>query len=81
MDKLECEVGSFSYGPVERAITRFYDMGFASSSNFSELEEGFNPITIIASKASGDFSVLAYTTKDGKKMISCTVKGKLTKNR
>lgn len=81
MDKLECEVSSFNYGPVESAITNYYGMGFPSSSNFMELKEGLNSITIIADKASGDFNVLAYTTKDGKKMINCTLKGKLKRKR
>ena len=81
MDKLECEVSSFNYGPIESAITKFYGMGFPSSSNFIELKEGSNSITIVADKASGDFSVLAYKTKDGKCMISCSLRGKLKKNR
>lgn len=81
MDRLECEVGSFNYVSIESVITQFYGLGYAESSDFMEIKEGINTITIIGTRGSGTFSVLAYKTKDGKKMISCTAVGKLTRKK
>lgn len=79
MDKLECEVEGFDYNSIESVITNFYGLGYGQSSTFMELKEGFNTISIMGAKGSGTFRVSAHTTKDGKKIISCTVVGKLTR--
>lgn len=74
-EKLECEVKNFSYGAIENAISAFYGLGIAHSSDFVELKNNeIRTVYISFSKADGYFNIMTYTADKNKKMISCTIK-------
>lgn len=75
----ECEIDNLYYGTVERAISRYFNMGYPSSSDMSpELPEGICDIyTLVCDRKSGKFSVSAYLMKSGKYQLSVSLQGKL----
>lgn len=80
--KFECEVNSFNYGDVERAISYFYDLGGANSSDFTELKENaMATISISFTKGDGKFNVFAYTKENGQKMIRGFVVGRIIRKK
>lgn len=57
----EFQSDTLDYGAIETPICRYYNLGFANSSSFMELEEGKTTvITIIATNGSVECGVTAY---------------------
>ena len=55
---------SLDYRTIENAICKYYQLGYASDSDFSELEEGKpRGITIIGTSGSVECGVSAYMDK------------------
>lgn len=56
---------SLSYSAIENPICKHYNLGFASSSDFTELVEGKSiGVTIIGTKGSVACGVVAYKDKN-----------------
>lgn len=65
MEHLEFETENIDYSFIEEKITHFYDLGYADSSNFLELEMGVHSnYCIIATKGVIEFSSLVGKKSD-----------------
>lgn len=76
----ECEIDSLSYATIERAIARYFDMGYPSSSNIPiDMQADIYEIcTLVCTKKSGKFSISAYPLKNGKYYLSVSLQGELS---
>lgn len=73
MEKLEFKAENLDYSVIEDEITRYYDLGYADSSNFMEIELGTHSgYFIMATKESIEFSAIAGRTKDNKYLVIIT---------
>jgi len=64
LDGFEFQSDSLDYGAIEDPICRYYRLGFANSSSFSEIEEGKTAaISIFATNGSIECGVTAYRDK------------------
>lgn len=71
MEKLEFKTDTVYYSTIEDEITQFYDLGYANSSNFVELENGVHSGYVIsATKGSIDFSTIVGKTKENEYSIT-----------
>lgn len=71
MEKLEFSANNLYYSTIEDKITNFYNLGYASSSNFTELEVGVGKIYyIMATSGSIEFSSIVGRTIDGNYLIT-----------
>ncbi len=71
MENLEFEAEDLYYSLIEEKITKYYDLGYADDSNFTELKNGINSsLWILATKGSIEFSAVAGKNKEGKYLIS-----------
>ncbi len=73
MEKLEFKTDNLDYSDIEDEITRYYDLGYADSSNFMEIELGIHSsYFIMATKGTIEFSAIAGRTKDNKYLVIIT---------
>ncbi|MDD2391667.1 MAG: hypothetical protein PHU94_01855 [Bacilli bacterium] len=80
MNKYEFTTDSLSYGNIEHEILKYYDLGFANSSDFMELQLGINKEhNIFATKGSIDFTAIVGKTNDNNYIVTITPK-KITRD-
>lgn len=71
-EKFEFTTNSLSYGVIEDRILNFYDLGYANSSDFMELEEGMSSNHYItATKGIIEFRTTVGKTPDGLYLVIC----------
>lgn len=71
LEKLEFETDSLYYSTIEDKITKFYDLGYADSSNFMEIDLGVHSdYYIMATKGTIEFSAIVGSTKDNKYIVT-----------
>ena len=71
LEKLEFEPDSLYYSTIEDEITRFYDLGYADSSNFMEIDLGVHSgYYIMATKGIIEFSAIVGKAKDNKYIVT-----------
>lgn len=64
LDGFEFQSDSLDYGAIEDPICRYYRLGFANSSSFSEIkEEKMTAISIFATNGSIECGVTAHRDK------------------
>jgi hypothetical protein len=75
MDKYEFTTDSLSYGTIEYEILRYYNLGYAHSSTFMDLQLGINrEESIFAEKGTINFTAIVGETKDKKYIVTIFLK-------
>ncbi len=75
----ECEVENLYYTTIEGEISRYFDMGYPDNSGIPpEMKEnGSDECILVCTKKSGSFLITNYKLKNGKYLLSVSLKGKL----
>ena len=78
----ECELDNLYYHTIEREIAYYFDMGQPDNSNIPlEMQQNSSETCIlICTRKSGEFDISNYLLKNGKYLLSVSLKGKLHKS-
>lgn len=75
----ECEVENLYYTTIEKEIAQYFNMGYPDNSSIPPemQEDSSDKCILICTRKSGSFLITNYKMKNGKYLLSVSLKGKL----